>query len=287
MRRFVGELGDIDVRLEAELSGLVAAMKAAMEQEIAKEVIKALPPRSKQRVELRELAPGDVWGAVDRDVRRQVDVPAITRRVAEQFQPEVDGVFADAAEQVTAAWTDRGLTPPDLPVDRGTRVLVAGVAAEMTDVFDDDQGDAADIGDDGNGEVRRGRRRRSAMRSGASAMTVRSAMTAAAGGKVDRDDRLVPSQSGMPATADGEPWRGSTGMALGHQAALSFEQQPGWRLGYEWRHSFFGRPREPFAPHAALDGERFRDAADVPGGLFPGDHPHCRCALVWVPEQLK
>lgn len=285
VRRLIRDLGDIDVRLEAKLSGLVAAIKSAIEQEVAKETIKLLPPRSKQRAALRELPPADVWDAVGSDVRGRVDVAVIARRVATQFEPEVVDVFDDAARQVAETWAERDGTP-QLLVDQGRRVLLAGVIAEVADVFDDSPVDAVDAAD-GNRDQVQARKRRRAMRSGASSMTVRSAMAAAGGGEVDGADRLVPSQSGMPSTVDGSPWQGSTGMALGHQAAVAFGNDPNWRLGYEWRHSFFGRPKEPFLPHKALDGERFRDATDVPGGLFPGDHPHCRCALIWVPEQLK
>lgn len=292
VRSMIDQLGEIDVRLEAELSGLVAAIKATAEQEVAKEVIKQLPPRSAQRARLRELPADQVWEAVPEEVRRKVDVAGIMERVNDQYEQSVQDVFNDAAAQAQETWEEQGWTVPQFLLAAGVTVLLAGVTAEIVGAFGDLLAAPvtvpADLIDDVvERERRRARRRRRAMRSGASAMTIRSAMSAAAGGKIDNENRLVPSQSGMPATVDGQEWKGSTGMALGHQSALNFEQMPDWRLGYEWKHSFFGRPREPFAPHLALDGRRFVHAADVPGGLFPGDHPHCRCALLWVPEKLK
>ncbi len=292
VRSMIDQLGEIDVRLEAELSGLVAAIKATAEQEVAKEVIKQLPPRSAQRARLRELPADQVWEAVPEEVRRKVDVAGIMERVNEQYEQSVQDVFNDAAVQAQETWEEQGLTVPQFLLAAGVTVLLAGVAAEIVGGFGDLLAAPvtvpADLIDDVvERERRRARRRRRAMRSGASAMTIRSAMAAAAGGKVDTSNRLVPSQSGMPATVDGQEWQGSTGMALGHQSAINFLQLPDWRLGYEWKHSFFGRPKEPYAPHLALDGRRFVNAADVPGGLFPGDHPHCRCALLWVPEKLK
>lgn len=292
MRQMVTDLGEIDLRLEAELSGLVAAIKATTEQEVAKEVVKQLPPRSAERARLRELPADQVWESVGEDVRRKVDVAAIADRVAAQYEQPVQDVFAAAAVSAQEAWEEQGLTVPQFLLAAGTIVLLAGITAELVEAFGDTVTAPVTAPIDLAGDVvererRRARRRRRTMRSGASAMTIRSAMSAASGARLDSDNRLVASQSGMPDTLDGRPWQGSTGMALGHLSALSLAESDGWRLGYEWRHSFFGRPQEPFPPHLALDGQRFRDPADVPGGLFPGDHPHCRCALVWVPEQVR
>jgi hypothetical protein len=292
VRSMVNQLGDIDVRLEAELSGLVAAIKATAEQEVAKEVIKQLPPRSAERARLRALPADQVWEAVPEDVRRKVDVAGIMGRVTDQYEQSVQDVFDDAAAQAQETWEEQGLTVPQFLLAAGVTVLLAGITAEIVGAFGDLLAAPvtvpADLIDDVvDRERRRARRRRRAMRSGASSMTIRSAMSAAAGGKIDTNNRLVPSQSGMPATVDGQPWQGSTGMALGHQSAINFLRLPDWRLNFEWKHSFFGRPNEPFEPHLALDGRQFVEAADVPGGMFPGDHPHCRCALLWVPEKVN
>ena len=112
-------------------------------------------------------------------------------------------------------------------------------------------------------------------------------MSAAAGARVDIAGRLVPSQSGMPSTVDGTPWQGTTGMALGHNSARNMKAQPGWRLSYVWEHGFFGEPHRPFPPHLALDKMEFDDPASVPGGLYPGDHPFCRCSMVWSLEKSE
>jgi hypothetical protein len=292
MRQLVDQLGEIDVRLEAELSGLITAIKSTTESEIAKEAIKQLPPRSAERARLRELPADQVWEAVSQDIRDKVDSAAIAERVGQQYQPSVEEVFAEAAAQAQETWQDKGFSVPKFLLAAGVTVLIAGVVAEMAEAFAKVAlapitmpADAID--DVIERERRLAKRRRRAMRTAASTVTIRSAMSAAAGAKVDTNNRIIPSQSGMPQTVDGLPWQGSTGMALGHQSAVGFDALPDWRLGYEWKHSFFGRPREPFAPHVALDGQRFEQAADVPGGLFPGDHPHCRCALLWIPEKLS
>lgn len=55
---------------------------------------------------------------------------------------------------------------------------------------------------------------------------------------------------------------------------------PGRRVQFRWAHGFFGNPETPFPPHEALDGRRFDSLADVPYGLYPGDHAGCRCAFL-------
>lgn len=48
-----------------------------------------------------------------------------------------------------------------------------------------------------------------------------------------------------------------------------------------WRHSFWRVPKNPYEPHLALNGKKVSSSSpEETGGYFPGDHPHCTCALV-------
>jgi hypothetical protein len=291
MDALIGTLEATDVRLEATLMGMVAAIKTAIKAEVAKETIKQLPPRSPEREAMRDMSPEEVWRAATPEQRAAVDVQAVAERVVAQYEPQAQDAFATAADEATAAFEDAGLTVPEFLLAAAVAVLLTGVTAEVVGGFANAAvAPIAELGDE-TGDLLRGKRRRRrvtarAFASASATATVRSAMSAASGAAVNIDNQVVPSQSGMPQAQDGTPWEGATAMATGHTPAKVINAVPNVKLGYMWKHSFFGNPVEPFPPHLALDGRMFDSPAKVPGGLFPGDHPWCRCALLLRPMRV-
>lgn len=263
-------LVEVDRRLDAQLSGAVATMVTAVTAEVAKEVVKALPPRSPERAALRALPPEQAWVQAPPSARARVDVAEVAQRTLAAHEPTVRSAFDDAAADAADAWADAGWGVPEYLAAIGAAVLLLGITEFVVDAFEDLATAPADVPFDAAKRVLRLR---------PPASIVRLAVAAAAGARVDATGHVVASAAGTPAAADGLPWEGSTGMATGHKA-LQRLRETGVPVTFEWMHSFFGRPQTPYPPHLALDGEVFASPSDVPGGLFPGDHAWCRCALV-------
>lgn len=265
VRRLPETLGAIDQRLEAQLSGVANLARAAAAAEVAKQVGAN-----------DELTAEQLWMSVDPEVRSKVDVKGIVSTVIKRYGGDVEAAYDEAVAAIEAAYDDADLTIPEFAVRVGVAVFVLYLISEVADFF----GALATAPIDAATKL-------SARSLRPSTTAVRASMSAAAGARVDVAGRLVPSQSGMPTTTDGTPWQGTTGLALGHNSAVNMKRQPGWSLTYVWRHGFFGQPRRPFPPHLALDGSEFSDPANVPGGLYPGDHPWCRCGLTWRIERTS
>lgn len=263
VRRLPETLGAIDQRLEAQLSGVANAARAAAAAEVAKQVGTN-----------DELTPEQLWMSVDPEVRAKVDVKAVVAGVVKRYGGDVEAAYDEAVTAIEQAYDEADLTVPEFAVRVGVAVFVLYLISEVTDFFGSLATAPIDIGTKFSARSLR-----------PSTTAVRASMSAAAGARVDVAGRLVPSQSGMPMTTDGTPWQGTTGLALGHNSAVNMKRQPGWKVTYVWRHGFFGQPRRPFPPHLALDGSEFDDPANVPGGLYPGDHPWCRCGLTWRIER--
>ncbi len=278
-------LAEVDKALEAELMGLSTAIQTAIRAEVAKEAIKMLPPRSPERVAMRDLSPDEVWQQVPDDVRARVDVRAVAEREAQRYQAEVQEAFEAAAEAASEAWQDAGLSVPEFLVAVGAAVLLLAVADEVVDALSAIVKAPLEAAE----ALVPGRRRRLRPVRGRT-VVVRSGMAAAAGARVDSSGRLQRSEGGTPIAENGQPWEGSTGMALGDKSARQMakigQDTGAFRMRYRWEHSFFGKPDTPYPPHLALDGRYFASLSDVPDGLFPGDHPWCRCAFLWAPERL-
>lgn len=273
---FSDALATVDLRLEAQLSAIAAAARTAAAVEVAKELLKALPPRSPEREALRGLSPEAAWLAAPPEVRQQVPVAAVAERAVARFAPEVQAAFSGAQGAMTAAWEGTGFGVPEVLVAAGVAVLGAYVVGEVTRFFTKLGSAPVEAGAKAVARTLRG-----------STVPVRAAMAAAAGALRTVDDTLAPTQSGTPATMDGIPWEGGAGTALGHNSAVLLKQQPGLRLRYKWRHGFFGQPETPFPPHVALNGTVYDDPAATPGGFYPGDHPYCTCHLAWSIERTQ
>jgi len=275
------ELATIDQQLESELMGLNVAIQTAIRAEIAKEAMKLLPPRSEERVRLRQLPPEELWRQLPAEVRNQIDVEAIATREAAKYQAQVEAAAAAAQAAADDAWAKIGEAAPALLARIGALVFLQAIVDDVKvdfDAFLKVPLDAAGLA-------------RKALRPIRNRVNVaRTSMVAMAHARVDVENRVVPTQGGTPATDTGEPWEGGPGAVTGHDPAKKIteigKRTGEFRMRYRWEHSFFGKPDTPYPPHLALDGKKFDSLADVPGGMFPGDHPWCRCAFLWEPEYL-
>lgn len=317
-----GKMADVDKKLEAELIGLSTAMQTAIRSEVAKEAVKRLPPRSPERARLRSLSPEELWKELPDDVKNDVDVDAIAQREVEKYREQVEALFAAAQAEAQDAWTFAGLTFPQLLLAAGVAVFLVGVADEVKDAFDALAKSPLDAMMLAGRKMLRPVRSRTVV--ARAAMSAAAGARVDADGRIVRSQSGTPATldgsdwSGstgfglgdIPAKAfedegDGVPDPvlppgvvtptptpgGGPTPTPGVTPAPTPVPTPGvtrpkFRMRYRWEHSFFGKPDEPYKPHLALDGQYFSSLADVPGGLYPGDHAWCRCAFLWDPEIL-
>lgn len=254
-------LAAVDGRVHAALSASAVAALDALVLELVREGLKKLPAGSQERARLRGLPPWRAWRELPVDAKNQVDVDSVTRRVMERHRSTVEEVLTSAVDEVNELLAEVGVEPAEFFVE----AAVAAFVAVLVGFLFDEQRDTPTGWDVG-------------------LFTARVVMTVAAGAAVGVDGLPVRSPGGTPDTRDGTPWTGS-GMASGHgvvRAVARRAETAGLRLRFRWVHSFYGRPETPFPPHLALNGDVFDSPADVPGGWFPGDHPYCRCELVWT-----
>ena len=308
----LAELVIVDDRLTQSLSGVSRVLSEAITVEAVKEGLRAMDRDDPLRAELRELPSRKAWQELPDEVKAQVDTVGVAERTAAKYEGIVSGFLAEAAADAERAWTIFGVPAPEFLVTAGTTAfLVATVDAAAGFLGGVTVGplkatlDAAQAGLLTAAVV--------------GLLPVRAAMVAAAGARVDLDGRVVQSPGGTPYGPGGGPWEGALGMALGDPSIAQIRtvaeeeaagtppgglsdsdtpsggepgsgagatpgQPPGGartaRVQFRWAHGFFGNPETPFPPHEALDGRRFDSLADVPYGLYPGDHAGCRCAFL-------
>lgn len=112
--------------------------------------------------------------------------------------------------------------------------------------------------------------------------TIPTILMAAGGAELDPVTGALATGADRSPLIAGRRWEGGTGLATGHRVATALRAE-GYGLDWQWKHSYFGRPNDPFEPHLELD-EQKRASTDpgLWGDLFPGDHGGCRCWIVPV-----
>ena len=101
------------------------------------------------------------------------------------------------------------------------------------------------------------------------------------GGRVANADVAAPFAAIRNAMAvaggaqDGVSAQDLEGFAVSAQTVRHFP------MTFEWRHGFYGTPKDAFPEHRALDGIT-ADARGSFNGYFPGDHHNCTCAVLGI-----
>lgn len=256
-----------DAAVNAELAGVVAVIVAAAQAEVVRQIIIAHPARSETRKRLTSLPAEDVWDAADPEVKQSFDVNAVLEATIEKYRPQIEAVYEDAAETFLQKW---GSTIAAVLVTAG---IIAATDALVSGLYN----------------WASGRFVRDGAWTGATLLTaagrlakppasiVRESMTIAGGAQTDRNGRLLLDLGNNPHPATGGVWTGNSGWLTGHNVTSAAPVSP---HAWKWHHSWFRTPMEPFPPHLALDGQVFDRPSDVPGGLYPGDHPQCSCSLL-------
>ena len=99
---------------------------------------------------------------------------------------------------------------------------------------------------------------------------------------------LDPVTGGLAKGADRSPliggrrWEGGVGIATSPHVATALRLE-GNTIEWQWKHSYFGKPKDPFEPHVELNNAK-RASTDPAmwDDWFPGDHGGCRCWIVPV-----
>ena len=250
-----------DAALEAGLAGAAQVIVASVITTVAKELIKAHPSRGAKRAELRKLPVEQLWIAADEDVKRDFDLEAVVAEAVASYEDQLQEQFDSGEAAALAALVAAGI----IGEDDGDNLFAkaAGIAA-ITALLS-----AFVIGYFHKGKPSQR----------ISPGLARMGMAAAGGAAVGGDGLPQRSPSGVPTPADGGQWQGNTGMATGNNVTTQIENTTGRKPTLVWKHAFLRVPAEPFMPHKELDGRRFNNAAEIPGGVFPGDHPNCTCVL--------
>ena len=99
------------------------------------------------------------------------------------------------------------------------------------------------------------------------------------GGKIANADVAAPTAAIRQTLAvaggaqDGGPAQSLEGFAVSSQTSRHFP------MTFEWRHGYYGTPRDAFPEHRALDGTVADDRGSF-DGYYPGDHHSCTCAVL-------
>ena len=250
-----------DAALEAGLIGASQVIVAAVISHVVKEIIKAHPSRGEKRRQLRNMPMEQVWQQSDPEVRRSFDLQRTINEAIAEYEDQLSEQFDEAEAAALLALIAAGILGEEDGADlfkkaAGAAVLTALIAAFIARYFD---------------EAKPSQR--------ISPGIARLAMAAAGGALIGGDGLPQRSPAGVPAAGDGGQWQGNTGMATGNDVVTRIINVTGRRPALIWKHGFLRKPAEPFIPHLKLDNMRFENAADIPGGVFPGDHPNCTCVL--------
>ena len=252
-----------DAGLEAGLTGASQVIIAAVITYVAKEIIKAHPSRGPKRAELRGLPLEQVWIRADDDVRSKFDLEQAVAEAVAEYEDQLSDQFDEAETAVLAALVTALILGDEEGHDlfrkaAATAVITAMLAGFVVAYFN--KGKPSQH---------------------VSPAVARVAMSVAGGAVTGADGLPQRSPSGVPVPGDGGQWQGNTGMATGNNVVTRVVTRTGRPVSYRWVHGFLRKPAEPFIPHLELDGHTFANAAEIPGGVYPGDHPNCTCVL-WL-----
>ena len=258
-----------DVQVAAELTGVVNMIIAAAQAEIARQIIVAHPARSEKRRELAALPVDEVWDNADPTVKANFDVDTVLQTTIERYRPQIEQVYADAAQTFLDKWG------PTIAAILVTGAVLAATDALLSGLYGwasgrfvrDSVVNAGTLTVIANGVSRAAK---------PPASIVRESMVIAGGAQTDRNGRMLLDAGNNPSPVAGGEWKGNTGWLTGHNVTTAAPTAP---VAWRWHHSWFRTPVEPFEPHRVLDGRLFDSPGDVPGGLYPGDHPNCGCGI--------
>lgn len=279
-RQIWADAAAADVKVSSELVGLLNGITVEVQREVARRVIMAHPARSDERVALSKLDVGDVWANAEPEVKKTFPLEETIAEVVERYQPQIQAAYEETAQGFLAKWG--GVI---------AAVVVTGAIVDAADTLTLGFTRwalgryrptpsitllAADAEDRKGLGLTTGK--------GTPAipptMIVRDSMIVAGGAQRDRDGRPLRDRGGNPTPVVndmGGRWAGGSGWLTGHSVVAASPRRP---VRWRWHHAFIRRPKEPYIPHKDLDGKLFDSQADVPGGFFPNDHPHCSCALL-------
>jgi hypothetical protein len=289
-RRLWADAAANDVKVSAELAGILAAVSQAVQVEVAKQVIVAHPPRSEIRQRLAKLPVDQVWAEADPAVKANFPVDQVVADTVDRYRPQVQAAYDDAASGFLDRWggviaavvvtgalvaaTDtllHGFNGWAVGRYRPT-LVVTGQRPRVPRPRPTGPGVPVDVEPSGLGLV---------TGAGEPAVPpttiVRDSMIVAGGARQDRNDLPIRDAGGNPTPESGGQWQGGSGWLTGHNVVAASPRPP---IRWRWRHAFIRRPKVPFQPHVDLDGKVFDRPSDVPGGFFPSDHLWCGCAML-------
>lgn len=289
-RRLLADAAAADVQMSATLAGLLAAITAAVQVEVAKQVIQAHPQRSMIRQRLAQLPVSQVWAEADPAVKAQVPVDRIVEDVVARYRPQIAAAYQEAGTGFLDRWGGVIAAVVVLgAVSAAVDALVSGFVGWATLRY------RPTLVVEG-----RPRPRRVPTRAGVPApddtlglglttsdgatatppaAIIRDSLVVAGGAQPDRNDLPVRDGDGDPTPTAGGEWQGGHGWFTGHNVVAA-AAGPGAKIRWRWRHAFIRRPKDPFDPHKDLDGKVFDRPSAVPGGYFVGDHPFCTCGML-------
>lgn len=289
-RKLFADAANADVRLSAELAGLLAALAAEVEREVARRVIIAHEPRSEIRAKLGRLPLGQVWQAADPEVKARFPLEETVNEVVARFEPQVQAAYEEAAQGFLERWGGVIAAVVVLAaIGAAVKSFSSGFEGWAIDRYRPRRAEAPSAARmragrpsvptrDPNGPSGLGMRTLTGESAVPPTMIVRDSMIVAGGAEPGRGNDLpVRDAGGNPTPTTGGPWRGGTGFLTGHNVVAAAPARP---VRWRWRHAFIRRPKVPYPPHENLDGDVFDRPGDVPGGFFPSDHPFCSCAML-------
>jgi len=311
----LAELVIVDDRLTQNLSGASRVLSEAITVEAVKEGLRAMDRDDPLRAELRELPSRKAWQELPDNVKAQVDTVGVAERTTAKYEGIVSGFLSEAAADAEKAWTIFGVPAPEFLVAAGTTAfLVATVDAAagflggvtigpLKATLDAAQAGLLTAAVVGLLPVRAAMVAAAGARVDLDGRVVQSpggtpygpgggpwegALGMALGDPSIAQIRTVAEEEAAGTPGEGlsdsdTPSGGGPGSGGAGPGATPGQPPGGARTAhvqFRWAHGFFGNPETPFPPHEALDGRRFDSLADVPYGLYPGDHAGCRCAFL-------
>jgi len=246
-----------DLRTEAALTALTAAMTTAVTAELTRRLVTTFPRGSVEREAARSKSFEMLWAEADAAQRQQVGVDGVIADVVAEYQPQVEQVIADAHEGFWAKWGPL--------IGTVAALLAANAAAHHS----------AAMADWLTTRVAKG----SFKGIKTPLNIVRSTMMVAGGAQTAVGGALVRNAANQPRPSTGGEWKGNTGHLTGHNTVTLL---PG-KFTMQWDHGYFGEPEVPFPPHVALHGREFTKYSEI-APYMPNDHGGCKCLVLlrWV-----